>query len=384
MKRMMAFAVTGVILSVSGAAAQEGPGADVLDPQLAGQLARMQAQVDISPQMALDIQTHVNTGLLFNWENFGGDGFDESYRAGTQAIDRHDYEAAIADMKRVIAAKSNHMDGALYWKAYAEFKLGRAKDALATLSELRKGYPHSSWLGDAKALELEARNQLGQPVLPESAGDEDLKLLALNGLMHSDPSRATPLIEKVVADAGNTPKLRERALFVLARSSAPDARQTVAKLAEGSANPDLQAKAIKYLAITDSQQDGAMFAGIYQRTTDPEVKRAALQALFLRKDGSDLSAIARSESNAELQREAVQFLGMTGGAASLLSLYQSGSNAALKRDIIDSLCNQNAAKQLVEIAQHESDPQLKHNAVERLSVMKDKAAADYMIELLGK
>lgn len=376
MKRAMAVLVTGTFFLISGAAGQEDPSPAFLDQQL----ATMRAQAEIGTQMALDMRMPFPQGIMFDWENFGGD----SYHAGTQAIDRHDYQAAIADMKRVISAKSNHTDGALYWEAYAEFKLGRTKDALATLVELRKSYPQSSWLSDAKALELEARSQSGQPVSPETEGDEDLKLLALNGLMHSDPSRATPLIEKVVADASNAPRLRERALFVLARSNAPDARQTVAKLAEGGANPDLQARAIKYLAITDSQQDSALFAAIYRHTTDPEVKRAALQALFLRKDTSGLLAIAKAESNPDLQREAVQFLGMTGGTAPLFSLYQSASNSALKRKIIDSLCSQNAAKQLVDIARHESDPQLKRDAVERLSTMKDKAATDYMVELLGK
>jgi HEAT repeats/Tetratricopeptide repeat len=380
MKRAMAIIVTGIFLLVSGAAAQDGVSPVILDKQLAA----MSAQAEMNAQMALEIQTGLNTAFMFDWQNFGGVGFDDSYQAGTRAIDQHEYQTAIADMKRVVAAKSNHVDGALYWEAYAELKLGRTKEALGTLSELRKSYPQSSWLSDAKALELEARSQSGQPISPESAGDEDLKLLALNGLMHSDPSRATPLIEKVVADAKNAPKLRERALFVLARSSAPDARQTVAKLAEGGANPDLQAKAIQYLAITDSKQDGAMFAEIYRHAGEPEVKRAALRALYFRKDSTDLLAIAKAEPNTNLQYEAVQFLGMTGGAASLVSLYQSSSNAALKRHVIDSLCSQRAAKQLVEIARHEPDPQLKRDAVERLSVMKDKAAADYMMELLGK
>ena len=259
MKKTMGFLVTAVFL-VSVAAAQEGPDkTDVkqiekqIEAALAAtdnwtaqespdiaiigdQIAQMRANVD------LDMDLRFPPGLMFDWENFGdGEAFDDAYRAGMQAIDRHDYQAAIADMKRVVAAKSKHVDGALYWEAYAQFKLGRTKDALATVSELRKSYPQSSWLSDAKALELEARNQSGQPLAPESTDDEDLKLLALNGLMHSDPSRATPLIEKVVADASNTPKLRERALFVLARSTAPDARQTVARLAEGNANPDLQA-----------------------------------------------------------------------------------------------------------------------------------------------
>lgn len=38
-----------------------------------------------------------------------------------------------------------HADGALYWKAYAENKVGQRADALSTLVELQKSYPKSRW-----------------------------------------------------------------------------------------------------------------------------------------------------------------------------------------------------------------------------------------------
>jgi hypothetical protein len=115
-------------------------------------------------------------------------------------------------------------------------------------------------------------------------------------------------------------------LFVLARSNEPGAQKTVAEIAQGSANPDLQAKAIQYLAVTNGKESSDVFSRIYQRSTDPEVKRAVLNALFLKKD----------------------------------------------------------ANALVSIARHESDAELKRDAVRRLAAMKDKAATDYMLELLNK
>jgi hypothetical protein len=39
-----------------------------------------------------------------------------------------------------------HADGALYWKAYAENKMGQRADALSTLVELQKSYPKSRCL----------------------------------------------------------------------------------------------------------------------------------------------------------------------------------------------------------------------------------------------
>src|SRR5262249_19809798 len=131
-------------------------------------------------------------------------------------------------------------DGALYWKAYALIKLNRRQEALATMADLRKAYASSRWLDDIKSLEVEA----GKPVSPESESDEELKLLALNGLMQTEPERAFPILESLLKSA-QSPKLKKQAIFVLAQSSLPQAQTLLEQIARGSANPDLQLKAIQ-------------------------------------------------------------------------------------------------------------------------------------------
>jgi TolA-binding protein len=339
----------------------------------------------INPKIALNMPFRYHALVPFEWQHSGaGDRREGDYRAGTRAIDRHDYEKAITAMDQVIAAKSNRSDGAYYWKAYAQSKLGRTSDALATLAALQRNFPKSAWLNDAKALEVETRQSAGQKVSPESESNDDLKLLAINGLMHSDPGQATPLVEKVLNDPKNPPKVRERALFVLARSNAPEARQTVARFAEGNANPDLQMRAIQYLAATDAKDNPAVFTKIYSQSSDAAVKRSALQALFIRQDRDALASIAKSETNLDLRRQSVRFLGALGATDVLANLYQSESNVELKRSILDALAGQGDGKDLVALARHEGDPKLKREAVERLSTMDSKEAKDYMLELLGK
>ena len=88
---------------------------------------------------------------------------------------------------------------------------------------MQKSYPSSRWLDDAKALQVEVHQQRGTPVSPESATDEDLKLLALNSLMNTDPERSIPMLEKLLKSS-NSPKLKERALFVLAQNRSQIAR----------------------------------------------------------------------------------------------------------------------------------------------------------------
>src|SRR5438093_5800994 len=135
-------------------------------------------------------------------------------------------------------------DAGLYWKAYALNKAGRAADALATIAQLRKSAPHSKWLNDARALEMEIRQRSGQRTSPETEDDEDLKLMALNGLLNTDAERALPMLEKFL-NGRSSAKLRERALFVLTQSNSARARDIVVRIANGRQSPELQETAIR-------------------------------------------------------------------------------------------------------------------------------------------
>ena len=311
-------------------------------------------------------------------------GRDRAYREGTRAIDRRDYEKAIAAMDRVIEAKGPHKEGAYYWKAYAQSRIGRTNDALATLGALRKDDPQSRWLNDAKALEVEIKQDAGQHVSPDGESDEDLKLLAINGLMNSDPSRALPLLEKVLNETKNPPRVRERALFVLARSNAPEAQTAVLRIAKGGGNPDLQMKALQYLAVGESKNVVGTLAEAYNNAKDVPIKRAALEGLFIAKARDQIASIAKSERNPDLKRQAIQFLGPLGADDVLLSLYNSETNSEIKRTILDAFFARGDAKQIIALSRRENDPGLRREGVQRLSMMKSKEASEYLMELLNK
>ena len=72
-------------------------------------------------------------------------------------------------------------------------------------------------------------------------------MLALQGLMNSDPNRAMPILEKTLNGTAS-PKEKAKALFVLAQSGSPQAEEILARIAKAQSNPDLQRKAIQYLA----------------------------------------------------------------------------------------------------------------------------------------
>ena len=308
----------------------------------------------------------------------------DAYRQAAREVDQRQYEKAIELFGKVVERKEARADGALYWKAYSLSRLGRSAEGLAALSELERAHPKSGWLNDAKALAAEMRQAAGQPVRPETEDDEELKLLALNGLMHSEPETALPLLEKILNSPKNPPRLKKRALFVLAQSRGARAREIVTQYAKGGTNPDLQLAAVEYLGVLNSPESRQSLAELYASATDVSVKRAVLRGFMISRDKERLLTAAKSETNLDLRREALQMLGACGGHAELAQLYPTETEKSAKRAILDGLAASGKAALLVEIARKETDQDLKRAAVERLTTMKNKEATAFLLELLGK
>ncbi len=372
------------------------------------------------------------------------DSEERMYRRGKEYLDQREWDKAAEEFNGVIERKGGNADGAYYWKAYALAKLGRRDNAIASLNELQKSYPNSRWLNDAKALEVEVKQANGQAVSPESQGDDDLKLMALNSLVNSDPDRAVPLIDSLLKKSVS-PKLKERALFVLAQSGTPKAREIVVQIAKGGANPDLQQKAVEYLGFYRGNENVQTLSEIYASSSDVNVKRTILRGYMSQRDIDRLLNVAKTESNADLRRDAINYLGSLGAqnelgqlysndqtvevkqaiinamhndgnteklmeiartdkdpsirisairrlgnmrqsksAPSLAALYASEQEQQVKRAVVDSLANQGAAKEMIELARKETDSSMKRMIVERLASTKSKEATDYMMEILTK
>src|SRR5439155_9869503 len=71
------------------------------------------------------------------------------YTEGTDALDARRWEKAAQAFDEAAKLEGGRTDGALYWKAYAESKLGRRAEAAAAIADLRRRFPKSRWLKDA-------------------------------------------------------------------------------------------------------------------------------------------------------------------------------------------------------------------------------------------
>jgi len=312
---------------------------------------------------------------------------DRLYESGLSALDNHRYDSALEDFNQVAAHAGSRADGGWYWKAYTLNKLGRRDEAIAAIAELRKSFPGSRWLDDAKALELEVKQQSGQSVSPESESDEELKLMALNGLMQSDPERAIPLVENVLKGS-NPPRVKQRALFVLAQSSSPVAQQTVEQIARGGGNPDLQLKAINYIGTMRRRQQGSTTATtppilpeIYAASNDPNVKRAILNIYMANRDTPHLADVAKNEKSPDLRRDAFAHLGNNAGQPELWQIYQSETSSDVKEQILGCMYSNGNSEKLAEVARTDKDPKLRRAAVRVLSSQRSATSGDTFVSI---
>jgi hypothetical protein len=228
------------------------------------------------------------------------------YDQARNAIENSEFDQALRELDQVIGQTTARADAAMYWKAYSQSRLALSQEALQTIKDMAKQFATSPWVKDAKALELEIRQAAGQPISADLQNDEELKLLALRGVMQTDPDKGLPIIEKMLA-GGAAPRVRDRALFVLSQSRSPKARDIMIATAKNNANPELQLRAIRYLGFMGNE-DRDLLPGIYRTSADAAVKRAIVNTLFMQRNAKGLVDLARTESDPEKKKQIVSKL----------------------------------------------------------------------------
>lgn len=306
---------------------------------------------------------------------------DADYQKGLRALDARRWDEAIEDFDASADRKGSNADAALYWKAYAQNRAGEREDALDTISDLKDDYPSSRWLKDAKALEVEIHAATGAPVNAGSYSDDDLKLLAVNSLMASDPDKALPILKNLLASNNNSPQIKDRAMFVLSQNPSPEAQKLLADTARGSSNPDLQLKAIRYMGMMGSKAGRDALASVYSSSSDPRIKRAVLEAFMISGSRDFLYNAAKNEKDPELRRDAIKQLAISGGEAQLWQLYQSETSIENKEAIVKSMFLTGNSAHLADIARSESNPELRVAAIKSLALMGSRGESDFLVSL---
>ena len=163
------------------------------------------------------------------------------------------------------------------------------------------------------------------------------------------------MIENVLKGA-QSPRIKERALFVLAQSSKPAARDVVVRVAKGGSNPDLQLKAVQYVGHVPRRRghQGAE-RDLRREHRMPAVRRAILRSYMMANAREPLVAAARQETTPELRLEAVRQLGNMKAGAELAELYARESSPEVKKQILRGLAIGGQNDKLVALAQSETE-----------------------------
>lgn len=278
-----------------------------------------------------------------------------------------------------------------------------------------------------------------------TSSDDEMKMMAIDGLRGADASVAVPQLEKVLA-GNSSDNLKRHALSILAHEDTPQAREVVARFAKSQTNPSLQAEAIRQLGVSGNPDAMKTLSDIYASSTDASIKRSILRAFMVGGDKQRLLAAAQSEKDPNVRIEAIRLLGAMGSRDALMQLYKSESSddgkiqilrglmtsesrdaisqiamteasvevrkaairdmgsmgrgtqtgselvglygkekdPAVRKEILHALAMQDDAKDLIDVARKESESDLKVYAVRQLSQMRSKEAQDYMMEILSK
>ena len=323
----------------------------------------------------------------------------KAYLQGRQFLADNEWEKGLGKFTEVISqyAQSKHVDGSLFWSAYALNKLGRYQDAWRAAERLVNEFPKSRWRDEVDELRAEIAPKAGQPV-PEAIRqrqEEELKIAILQGLMHGENSQRGIQAAADILKPGSTatPRLKQHAVILL---SQVDGQQATDVLVNALRN-ETDARVRKQIIIALGQRaDGANGTAIFEELKriamgdDIENARMAVVALGQNDDQRTMQLmgdLARGAKLVEVRRQAVVMLSQNGGQAAcdtLIDIYRRESDAELKKfafiQLVQGDCPQ-AFDILVETTRSGATADERRFAIIMLAQRDETKALDVLISL---
>ncbi|MGQ0642617.1 MAG: HEAT repeat domain-containing protein [Gemmatimonadaceae bacterium] len=270
-------------------------------------IAPIQPMAPISPVPSWhtpDVDFHFTT----SW-NPGGprpawapdDPADSLYRRARELLNRGEYrQAALAfrDLSTRFPG-SQYAPTALYWQAFALYRIGGMADLRAALTAIetqRTKYPSANEndaamlqarilgalanRGDAAA-ERQLAAQTAQPGQRcEAEEDQGVRVEALNALYQNDPETVGPLIQQVLARRDEcSVQLRRRALFIIGNRRDQAATGVLANVAKTDPSLDVRVEAVSWLGRSGDDAALEVLEEILRTSDEERMQRAAIRAL---------------------------------------------------------------------------------------------------------
>jgi HEAT repeat protein len=263
---------------------------------------------------------------------------DSLYRAGREAINRGDFRRAAAIFADIDGRypRSDYAPDALYWRAFALYKVGRDDDlreALRSLDKQKSKYPKAKTIGDAGELAVRIRGQLAQQGDVDAAAsvaeeakknapcsrsdddnDGDIRAAAMNALLQMDAESAIPIIKQVLQKKDRCSiALREKAVFLLSQKRTPETEDLLIDLVKNDPAESVREQAVFWMGQVNTEKAAAALEQIATSSPDNDLREKAIFALSQQGSARGMALLRRfAESNdtpESVREQAIFWLG---------------------------------------------------------------------------
>ena len=328
---------------------------------------------------------------------------DSVYRAARAALSRGRYHEAAELFGQIEDRypRSRYAPDALYWQAFALYRIGGADELETARDALRRQasrYATASTRGDARALGTRINAALARrgdadaaelvtemgaaaaeppraPQAPAAAprpphpphappaprpprvgtaradhddcgeDEDDVKAAALSAVLQMDSDRALPLLRKVLArrDAGSI-CLRRKAVFLVSQTQSPETENILLDAARNDSDSEVRQQAVFWLSQAGGEHAVAALDSIVRTSKDPELQDKAIFALSQQGGTRALQALRayaeRSDIDPDARAKAIFWIGQQGGADAgtfLRGIYSTLTSDDLKERVLFSV-----------------------------------------------
>ncbi len=226
-----------------------------------------------------------------------------------------------------------------------------------------------------------------------SALDEkdEIKAIALQSLMQSNPERALPYVTEILKNDSKASKgLKEVAVRLLGQYRGPNATSLLLDLARNQTDSKLRRSAIYSLSNVEDDRVFDLLLNLATTSDDPEVAKTALRALANhrnQKAKDSIGSLALSAKSPLIRRDAIYFLGERKDDTSiekLISIYDSDPDPEIKKHAIYALsrsAHPKARQKVFEVARSSSNEEARVQAIQWLDDRADDGFIDELVKM---
>jgi HEAT repeats len=208
--------------------------------------------------------------------------------------------------------------------------------------------------------------------------DTDLRIEALQNLIDAHSERVIPLLKEIALD-GNSPDDARRAVFVLAHSEKPQARNTVVEIANRGAVP-VRLAAIRELGRFQGANVSSELMRVYSTAAQPRIRRQVVSSLGERADNTALLRIAKTEADPTVRNPAILTLGRIPAARDQLRTLYGQMPPDSRAVVLTALFTAKDEDELIRIAKTERDPMFRLRARQQLQMLATPKAIKFLTE----